>query len=156
MLAVNKRKTLFLFIAIVLSLSVVLSFTSCSMNEEDGPRNITEKYFAAVKSGDVDAAIQCFTPAIQKQWEAALSLGSMFGKEMTGMGLDKSIFEGLMAGANAEAYKDCDFIVDNVEFTDDDHEHATVKVNIEGASDGMPSSTKVYTVLYDGEWYIEK
>lgn len=155
MIIIKTKKTSFLFLTIVLAISVMLCLTSCSMNEEDGPRNITEKYFEAVKSGDIEGAIKCFEPAMQKQWEAALSFSSMFGKELTGSGLDKSIFEAIISGADAEAYKDCEFSVKDVKFTDEKHEHAIVNVTIEGAPEGAPNTTKVNTVLYDGNWYVK-
>ena len=143
----------FALILIVLMLISSFVLISCG-NEEDGPRKITQKYFDAVKVGDIEGAIECFTPAFQQQYDMALSLGGMLSKELTGIDAS-SLLGGLMSLANEAAYRDCSFIADAVEFTNDTHERATVHVTIEGGGDGIPSSTTVNTVLYDGKWYIE-
>lgn len=141
--------------AVCLIIVMAFCLAGCFGNEEDGPTAITEQYFDAVKAGDVNGAIACFTPAIQQQYSSMLSLGGMFGKELTGIDAS-SVLGGLMSMANLDAYQDCEFIVDNVEFTDSEHEHADVHVTVEGASGNIPSSTSVKTVLYQDEWYIEQ
>lgn len=139
---------------IIIMIVVSGSLVSCA-SEEDGPRDVAQRFFDAVKVGDTNGAIECFTPAFQQQYNSIVSLGGMFGKEYTGYDVS-SLFGGFTSMANQDAYQDCVFTADDVTFTDDSHEHATVHVTVEGATDGIPSSTTVDTVLYDGKWYIDQ
>lgn len=34
--------------------SLTMSIVACGINEEAGPENITKRYFAAIKNGDID------------------------------------------------------------------------------------------------------
>ena len=142
------------FILLICAICTVFLYSGCGKNEEDGPKEIVQKYFNAVKAGDIDGAIECFTPAFQQQYSSAVSLGGILGQFLTGID-GSSLLEGFMSFANQYTYKDCKFIIGEVEFTDDEHEHATVHVSVEGAGDGIPDETTIGTVKYNGEWYVE-
>lgn len=141
-------KKILVLCAIIFSFSLVCC--ACQ-SKEQGPRSVAQKYFNAVKSGDIEGAIECFTPDFQQQYNALLSLGSMVGEYMGGAD-GSSLLNGLMSYTNQNAYKDCKFKADEVTFTDD--EHASVHVTVEGAGECIPSETTVKAVKYDGKWYI--
>lgn len=130
---------------------VLFTCIACGKDENEGPRKVTQRYFNAVKAGDTEGAFECFTPAIQQQYKAVLSLAGLFG------GGDVSgLVNGIFSAADQDAYKTCSFKADEVTFTDNDHEHAVVHVTIEGSGKGIPKETTIRTVKYDGTWYVER
>lgn len=139
-------------IAITLAVLIFVVVLSACGNSSS-PERTAEKYFSAVKAGDLDKAMSCFTPAIQEQYKAALSLSNtLFGS--FGLGLDSgSLLGGLVGAANTDAYKNYDFKVSGSAKTDDTHATVTVDVYIDGNKN---STTTVYCIKIDGEWYIEK
>mgnify|MGYP000020850347 FL=1 len=144
------KKTVLLFMAIF---SVAVVSSSCA-REDQGPRSVTQKYFNAVKAGDTEGAIKCFTPAFQQQYSALLTLGGMLGESMGGK--DGSfLVNAISSYTNQSTYKDVKFKADTVTFTDNEHEHATVHVTVEGGGAGIPSEATINTVKYDGKWYVE-
>ena len=143
----NKR--IIAIVLVIITLTVVL--TSCGSSSS--PERTAEKYFSAVKAGDLDKAMECFTPAIQEEYKAALSLSNtLFGS--FGLGIDSgSILGGLVGAANTDAYKNYDFKVSGSTKTDDTHASVSVDVYIDGNKN---STTTIYCVKIDNEWYIEK
>lgn len=142
------------FIIFLCAILVVFLCSGCVTNEADGqgPKETVQRFFDAVKSGDIDGAIECFTPAFQQQFSAALSLGGLLSNFVAGVD-GSSLLGGIMSIANQSSYKDCKFIADSVEYTDE--EHATVHVTVEGAGGGIPSEATIKTVKYSGKWYME-
>lgn len=137
----------------VLLISVIVTGASCA-REEQGPRSVTQKYFNAVKAGDTEGAIKCFTPAFQQQYSALLSLGGMLGESMGGKN-GGFLVNAFSSYANQKTYKNIKFKADSVTFTDNEHEHASVHVTVEGGGAGIPNETTIRTVKYDGKWYVE-
>ncbi len=154
-LSMNSRKVkkFLLVFAMLFTFSVLCS--GCMQNDEQAAKAVTQKYFNAVKSGDVDGAIKCFTPAFQEQYAALVAIGGQMSEYFFDMD-GSDLLGGLMSYANQNAYKDCKFTADEVSFTNDSHDRATVHVTISGAGGDIPSETSVIVVKYDGKWYIEQ
>lgn len=151
----NKRRKLGKLSVIVVCLAAVLLVCAACGNEEDGPRSVAQRYFDAVKAGDVNGAIECFTPAFQQQYKSTVALGGMLGSLLGGVD-GSSLLGVFMSYATQDAYKDCQFTADTVVFTDKKHEHATVHVSVDGAGDGIPSEANLKMVKYDDQWYVEQ
>ena len=109
-------------------------------------KGVTAKYFAAVKAGDFDKAIECFTPAVQSQMEASKALADgIFGVDSGAM------LNGLMGMINPQEYANYQFTPVDEKKTDDSHAVVEVEVKTGGGS----GSTVVHCVKIDGQWYIE-
>lgn len=148
---IRKLRRAILLLSVIFAVAMVSS--SC-VQEEQGPRGVAQKYFNAVKAGDIEGAIKCFTPAFQQQYSALVTLGGMFGESMGGK--NGSFFVNAFSSyANQTTYKNVKFKADTVTFTDDEHEHASVHVTVEGGGAGIPNETTISTVKYDGKWYVE-
>lgn len=146
-------KTLSRYFRVMLSvilLAVIL--TGCQSNPEDEVRKVAQTYFDAVKIGDVEKAISCATPAIQKEMEQALKLSGFISEAVFGQNANDLITSFLGISAAGE-YDNYEFKATDVKFTDDEHATVTVEVYIDGSLD---QETKLYTVKYQDEWYIEK
>ena len=94
-------------------------------------------------------------PAFQEQYAALVAIGGQMSEYCFDMD-GSDLLGGLMSYANQNAYKDCKFTADEVSFTNDSHDRATVHVTISGAGGDIPSETSVIVVKYDGKWYIEQ
>jgi len=142
-------KRLCCFIAAVLMGLICCGCTS----EEDGPKEVVQRYFNALKAGDAKGARECFTPAVQQQYDFYTSLGGLMSLMLTGID-GSSLVDGFTSYATKDAYKNCTFIVDDVVFSDDVHEHALVHVSVEGATGDIPSEDTLRTVKYNDQWYV--
>ena len=142
------RKFIIFIFAVIMIVAILPACGSSS-----SPERTADKYFSAVKTGDLDKAIECFTPAIQAQYKASMSLSdTLFG--LFGIGVDSdAILGGVVAMANTDAYNNYDFKVSGSTKTDSDHATVSVDVYIDGKK---ASTTMVYCVEIDGEWYIEE
>lgn len=117
---------------------------------EEGPSEIVKKYFDAVKYGDVETAISCFTPDIQAEWNAVMSLAGFFSSKATGFGDVSSLLGGLIAYANTTEYSEYEFSIGNVNKSDNTAT-VTVNIRIDGSSAG---STTINCVKINNKWYI--
>ena len=70
----DMRRRGILFKAILLSVLIVVVLTGCQRNPEEGPREIAQTYFDAVKKGDVDKALSCYVPEVQQAIETGKDL----------------------------------------------------------------------------------
>lgn len=140
-----------LMIVIFAITMIVAILPACG--SQSSPERTVDKYFSAVKTGDLDKAIECFTPAMQAQYEAAMSFSdTLFG--LFGISTDSdAILGGIVGMANTDAYKNYNFKVSGSTKTDSDHATVSVDVYIDGEK---TSTTMVYCVKIDGEWYIEE
>lgn len=140
----NNRST-----ALMLALIAVLfamALTACGITSS--PERTTEKFFSAVKSGDIDKAIECFTPVVQKQYQAALAVSDKL------FGIDSgALLGGLIGTINVDYYADYEFKVVGATETNDTHAVVTVDVYVDGSLD---STTTVSCIKIDGAWYIEE
>lgn len=140
----NNRNTavMIAFFAVILAMAL----TACGITSS--PERTTEKFFSAVKSGDIDKSIECFTPVIQEQYKAALAVSNaLFGID-TG-----ALLGGVLGTINVDYYADYDFKVVGTSKTDDTHAVVTVDVYVDGSLD---STTTVSCLKIDGAWYIEE
>lgn len=140
------------FIIVILAITMIVAILP-ACGSPSSPERTADKYFRAVKNGDLDKAIECFTPAMQAQYEASMSFSdTLFG--LFGIGVDSdAILGGIVGMANTDAYKNYDFKVSGSTKTDSDHATVSVDVYIDGKK---ASTTMVYCVEIDGEWYIEE
>lgn len=135
-------------IAAALLAAVILGCLS-GCGSTSSPKKVTQSFFSAVKSGDMEKAIECFQPSVQEQYKAVMALYSAFAG-----GADvNAILGGIVGGVNSEEYKNYSFKVSDVQNTDSEHAKVTVDVSNGGAKQ---TSTTVYCIKIDGKWYIEK
>lgn len=113
---------------------------------------MTQKYFDAVKAGDTEGAIACFTPSFQQKIQSMNALGGMFSEALFGMDAS-GLMNGFLGYADAEEYQNYDFEATDVVVSDDEHASVTVEIYIDGELD---STTEIKTVKYQDEWYIEE
>lgn len=149
----DMRRRGILFKAILLSVLIVVVLTGCQRNPEEGPREIAQTYFDAVKKGDVDKALSCYVPEVQQAIETGKDLsgllsGKLFGGDVTDLG------QSFMGAAAAEKYKNYEFKATGVKFMDDKGTKATVTVEVY-IDDKLDREIKVSTVKYQDEWYID-
>lgn len=139
LVVVLKRMLLFVIV-------VALGFNISGCVSTSTPEKVTKTFFEAVKAGDLDKAVECYTPAIKAQYEAGLAItDGLFGFD------SGAILGGLIGFANVDTYENYDFKISGTEMTDD--EHATVSVDVY-IDDVFSSSTHINCVKYDGVWYI--
>lgn len=132
-------------IALVL-LIAVLACTLSACGGTSSPKAVTETFFSAVKAGDLEKAIECFTPSAQAQYKAMLAVSdALFGVD-TG-----SILGGIVGYANEQEYKSYSFKVKDVNKTDDSHATVSVDVIVNGQKN---RTTSVSCVRIDKKWYI--
>ena len=137
----NLRRILVLALAIVL----LCSLTACG--ERSSPQKTVEGFFKAVKSGELDKAVTYFTPSLQKQYQAILSLSNAL------FGIDAGpLLEGLVAFASDAAISDYSFKVTQTERSGD-RATVTVVISLNGSAQ---QTTEISCVKMDREWYIEK
>ena len=79
-------------------------------------KKVVDKYFSAVKSGDFDKAIECFSPAMQSQLEASKALADSLFNVDSG-----AIFNGLVGIVNPQEYADYEFKPVSETIIDDTH-----------------------------------
>ncbi len=130
----------------VFAVIIALALTACGT--VSSPERTTEKFFGAVKAGDIDKSIECFTPSIQEQYKAVLAISNKV------FGIDSgALLNGVLGTVNASTYDNYDFKVVDSSETDSTHAIVTVDVYVDGQKE---SSTQVYCVKLEGEWYIEQ
>lgn len=106
-------------------------------------KQVTEKYFKAVKAGDLDKAIECFTPDVQEVTKAFTD--GMLGEDGGAM------LNELMGSIFPQEYEGFEFKAVSEDKTDDKHAIVTVEVNAGGST----AKTEVHCIKIDGKWYIE-
>lgn len=79
---------------------------------------------------------------------SGLLSGKLFGGDVTDLG------QSFMGAAAAEKYKNYEFKATGVKFMDDKETKATVTVEVY-IDDKLDRETKVSTVKYQDEWYID-
>lgn len=109
-------------------------------------KKVVDKYFSAVKSGDFDKAIECFSPAMQSQLEASKALADSLFNVDSG-----AIFNGLVGIVNPQEYADYEFKPVSETIIDDTHTAVIVEIKTGGSID----TTEVNCIKIDGQWYIE-
>lgn len=146
-----KRVMKYSKVLLVLLLSATF-FTGCQSNPEDKVRKTVQSYFDAVKMGDVDKALSYATPDVQAQIESVKEFSGLFSEKLFDINSNK-LMTALIGYADVEAYQNYEFKATTVEFTDEKHAVVTVEVYIDG---NLDQETEIYTVEYDGDWYIEE
>lgn len=168
--SVRYKKWIVLSIVFIISLSVIIPIAvsvhnnrnsttnnyynnvkSDNTKSNESPSDVVKIYFDAVKYGDTDKAISCFTPDIQAQWKAVLSLSGFFTSKAVGFGDASSLLGGLIATANTSTYSNYKFKVTNEKITD--NENAVVEVSIY-IDDSFDSTTEINLVKVYDKWYI--
>ena len=141
-------------IFLMLFIAIIMICSGCSKNDEVGPKKIVQSFFDCVKEGDVNGAVGCFTPDFQKKYKMAVSLGGIVSDYFTGVDVSP-LLERILSVASLDAYQDVEFVIENVEFTDEEKEHAQVYVTVDGGGGDFPSEVVINTIKDDGEWYLE-
>lgn len=139
-------------ITVLLALGMLaLLLSACGAGSS--PERVVKTYFEAVKAGDLEKAISCFQPSVQRQYEAATSLSdSLIGA--FGVNIDSStLLGGLVGLVNSDTYRDYEFQVSGVRQSGDTRAVVEVVVRIGGNETG---TTTVQCVRIDGQWYLEK
>ncbi len=128
----------------LLTLMLVLSLTACG-GSTNSPEEVAETFFHAVKSGDVNGAMECYTPAIQKSYSGGTSIANLL------FGIDsESLINDYVGGINAKTYENFDFEVSDTEING---KKATVDVDV--YVDGVKKeTTTVHCEEIDDTWYL--
>lgn len=135
---------------IALILVIILALVLSACRKASSPEKITQTYFGALKSGDFNAAIECFTPAAQAQYKAALSISSfLFGANSDGI---NSLISAVVGSSTNGSYSNYKFKVTDTDKIDKEHARVSVDVYIDG---DFSRTTTVSCVKYDSAWYIE-
>lgn len=128
------------------------------------PEETLYKYEDAINSYDMEAAIECFEPSVQKLYAGGMELGSSIA------GIDMNTMIGA-AGAFADLFGDelveggmpeMKFTINSKEQLEKDRVLMNVTCTYENMSgitddygeDTMSEDMDVYFVLIDGKWYI--
>lgn len=131
----------------ILAVCLLLVGLLSACGVRSSPESITQEFFSAVKTGDMERGIECFTPSVQSQYKAMMAL---FGGA-TGFNI-ADIWGGLVGYSNSTDFKDTDFKISNTKEIDSTH----TKVNVDiYEGEKKTSSTSVTCVKIDDEWYIE-
>ena len=132
--------------ALLVLVTFVMMLSACG--NSSSPEKTAETFFAAVKSGDIDKAIGCYTPVIQEQYKAGISIANSI------FNIDSStLLNAILGTANANAYVNYDFKVVGSAKTDDERAVVSVDVYVDGSK---KMTTNLQCVEIGGEWYIEK
>ena len=131
-----KNKVLLLMMMIMLTTVV----SGCG---NSSAKQVVEKYFKAVKAGNLDKAIECFTPDVQEVTKTFTD--GMFGEDGGAM------LNELIGSIYPQEYADYEFKPVSETKTDDTHTVVTVEVNAGGST----VKTEVHCIRIDGKWYIE-
>ena len=144
-----RKKVWSVTVAALLWLGLLLS----GCGARNSPERVVGRYFDAVKAGDLEEAISCFQPSVQKQYQAATSLSdSLLGA--FGLNVDSdALLGGLVGMVNSETYRDYEFRVSSV--TQSETDRATVSVDVQMGA-GQSVTTCIPCVCIGGEWFIEK
>ena len=142
-------KRIIVMILIIIMLAMLL--TSCG--KSSSPERLVEKFFEAVKAGDMETSMACFAPNIQQEYDAGVSISnSILG--LFGLNLDSgSLLNWIIGATNLDAYKNYDFKVTGSTMTDKTHARVNVDVYIDGKKS---TTTTMSCIKIDGEWYLEK
>ena len=140
-----KRKSLTVRIPVILMI-IALALTACGTISS--PERTAEKFFGAVKAGDIEKSIECFTPSAQAQYKAGLAISDALFHIDSG-----ALLNGVLGWANASEYENYDFKVVGTKEIDSTHAIVTVDVYVDGQKDW---SDQVQCVKLEGKWYIEQ
>lgn len=123
-------------------------------SSDNSPEGIVTKYFKAVKTGDMENGLACFTPAIQSEYSLIMKLADSASSYFNLPVSNPSSFVGDLTGlVNSSYYKDYEFKAVNTDYQSDLDAIVTVDVYINGAKS---ESTTLLTKKIDGQWYIDE
>ena len=133
-------------VVIILIIAAMLGcLTACGSNSS--PKKVAQTYFNAVKAGDLEKAIECFTPAEQAQYKSMLAISNaLFGVD------SGALLNGLVGTMLPDDYRNYDFKASDVNKKDSEHAEVTVDIYINGKKQ---DSTTAYCTKIDGKWYLE-
>lgn len=154
------RRNVLLALLLILSTFVVSGCDSLIPK----PEETLYKYEDAINSYDIEAAVECFEPSVQKLYAGGMELGSSIA------GIDMNTMIGA-AGAFVDLFGDelveggmpeMKFTINSQERLEEDKVLMNVTCtygNLSGVSgdfgeDTMSEDMDVYFVLIDGKWYI--
>lgn len=142
-------------IIIVVSM-VVMSFFlfSCGSGNKDekASKGVVEKYFDALKYGDHDDELECYTPIVRKKEDAQFGLLGQASKLFLKVDLGE-VLRNLNTLYGDNSFEELDFKVQQVVI---DEEGKKGAVYVEASKDGeFIEYVRVDTVKYKGDWYVE-
>lgn len=144
----NLKYGIRIFIMLILFVTLM---TGCAQDAEKGARNVTQKYFDALKAGDGEGIIACFLPSVQQEYQLGTAVGGVIGGAL--FGNDASgLANGFLGYATGGEYQNYDFKATDIVVSDDEHAVVTVEVYIDGVLD---NTTEIKTEKYQDEWYIQ-
>lgn len=139
-------------ICMILIFICILAVTaSLSRTDEDKAMKTVHTFFEAVKAGDTEGALECFTPAFQQQYGAALKLGGMITSYFE-LPDTSGLFNSFAGLADAYTYQNYKFNVESASLNDDKTQGTVhVAIYVDGKIKG---STNINVVKYNGKWYV--
>jgi len=130
------------------AIMVMIAFVVTACGMLSSPESTVEKYFGAVKAGDLEKSMECFTPSFQAQYKAGLAISDALFHIDSG-----ALLGGIIGLTNAGEYENYDFKIVGTKEIDSTHAIVTVNVYIDGQKD---MSYQVDCVKLEGKWYIEQ
>lgn len=144
-------KRMYKVILTVLTAAFLCSCGSANKNEE-ASKKIVEKYFDALKYGDYEDEMECYTPIVQKREDAQYGLLGAASELFLKIDLSE-VLRDLNTLYGVSNFDELDFTVQQVKLNDEGKK-AAVYVSV--SKDGeFVEYVRVDTVKYDGDWYVE-
>lgn len=147
----RKSKRMYQALLTVLIAVFLCSCGSTNKNEE-ASKKIVEKYFDALKYGDHEDEMECYTPIVRKREGAQYGILGAASKLFLKVDLSE-VLRDLNTLYGVSNFDELDFEVQQVRLNDEGKK-AAVYVTV--TKDGeFVEYVRVDTVKYDGDWYVE-
>lgn len=144
-------KRIGIFVSMVVMSFFLFSCGSGGKNEK-ASKEVVEKYFDALKYGDHDDELECYTPVVRKKEDAQYGILGQVSKLFLKVDLGEVLRDLNMLYAG-NSFEEFEFKVQQV-VLDDEEKKGTVYV--EASRDGeFIEYIRVDTVKYKGDWYVE-
>lgn len=121
-----------------------------SSGKESPAEDLVEKFFEALRAGDFETTIGCFTPSFQNEYKAALAISSQILR--VGSSDLGAIIGAFIGGSTREDYRDYKFDITGTEKVDDTHANVTFDVYV---GEDFDRSSRIACIKYGDEWYLD-
>lgn len=118
--------------------------------KESPAEDLVEKFFEALRAGDFETTIGCFTPSFQNEYKAALAISSQILR--VGSSDLSAIIRAFIGGSTREDYRDYKFDITGTEKLDDTHANVTFDVYV---GEDFDRSSRIACIKYGDEWYLD-
>ena len=139
-------------VGLVVLMAIFLSSCGSKKKNEEASKKIVEKYFDALKYGDHEDEMKCYTPIVRKKEDAQFGLLGAASKFFLKVDLSE-VLRDLNTIYGVNNFEELDFTVQQVVL---DEEEKKAAVYVMASKDGeFVENLRIDTVKYDGDWYVE-